>query len=137
MSARFARKLSMTILRSIAAVAAGAVVVVALSTGTDLALENSIFPSMNTPEVTPQLLAVALAYRTVYGVFAGWVTARLSSTHAMEHALVLGAIGTVLAGVGVFVMWSFGQHWYPIALTVLSLPQAWLGGKLAGIRRNS
>ena len=39
----------------------------------------------------------------------------------MAGALV-GAVATWNAGLG--------PHWYPIALVVLALPQAWLGGKL-------
>jgi len=38
----------------------------------------------------------------------------------------------VLAAVGAAVTWNkgpeFGPHWYPIALIVLALPCAWLGG---------
>jgi len=115
-------------MRSIAAVFAGAAAVVALSTGTDLVLEHTLLPQMNTPAVTPSMLALALAYRTLYG---GWLTAKLAPRRELAHALALGAIGTLVAGVGVYAAWGFGQHWYPIALTVLALPQSWVGGRLA------
>jgi hypothetical protein len=121
----------MKVLRSIAAVIAGIVFIVLLSTGTDWALQHSILPAMNTPQVTPALLGLALTYRTIYGVCAGWITAKLAPNYPQRHALILGIIGMTFAALGTYVMWSFGQHWYPLALTLLALPQAWLGGKLA------
>ena len=113
---------------------AGVVFVVVSSTGTDLVLENTILPAMKGPQVSPPLLGLALAYRTLYGVAAGWITAKLAPGRPMTHALVLGAIGTLVAVAGVIATWSLGQHWYPIALAVLAAPQTWLGARLAGRR---
>jgi hypothetical protein len=31
-------------------------------------------------------------------------------------------------------MWSYGNHWYPIALAVLAVPQTLAGARLAGAR---
>ncbi len=121
----------MGILRSVLAVLAGVVFVVAASTGTDVALENSVLPQMNSPSAPPGVLALALAYRTVFGVAGGWIAARLAPSRPMTHAIVLGVIGTLAALAGVVVAWGYGQHWYPIALVVLALPQSWLGGRLA------
>ena len=49
-------------------------------------------------------------------------------------ALVGGLVGLVVSIVGAAVTWNkgpaFGPHWYPLALIVLAMPQAWLGGKL-------
>jgi hypothetical protein len=40
--------------------------------------------------------------------------------------------------VGTVVTWNkgpaFGPHWYPVALVVLALPTAWMGGKLCESR---
>jgi hypothetical protein len=121
----------MAVLRSILAVLAAIVFVVAASVGTDLALAHSLIPAMNTSHAPAWALAVALAYRTLYGVIGGWIAARLAPGRPMTHALVLGAIGTLVALAGVVAAWSFGQHWYPIALVILSLPQSWLGARLA------
>jgi uncharacterized membrane protein YeaQ/YmgE (transglycosylase-associated protein family) len=122
----------MAILRSVGAVVAGVVFVVASSTATDLVLEHTILPTMKGPQVSPPLLGLALAYRTLYGVVAGWITAKLAPGRRMTHAMVLGAIGTAVAAAGVVATWSLGQHWYPIALAVLAAPQTWLGARLAG-----
>ena len=126
----------MAVLKSILAVIAGIVFIVAFSTATDMALAKTVMPSMNTPNAGPSVLAIALAYRTVYGVVGGWIAAKLAPSRPVTHAVVLGAIGTLASLAGVIAMWSFGQHWYPIALVMLSLPECWLGGRLAaGVRR--
>ncbi len=121
----------MTVARSIAAVIAGIVLVVALSVGTDLALQNSVLPAMSTAQAAPPLLALALTYRTLFGVLGGYVTARLAPSRPMAHAVVLGLLGTLAAIGGVVAMWQLGNHWYPIALAVLALPQTMLGARLA------
>jgi len=52
----------------------------------------------------------------------------------MQHALAGGFIGLVVSIVGAAVTWNkgpaFGPHWYPLALIVLVMPTAWVGGKL-------
>ena len=52
----------------------------------------------------------------------------------MQHALVGGVVGLAVSTVGAVVTWNrglaFGPHWYPLALIVLAMPQAWVGGKL-------
>lgn len=49
----------------------------------------------------------------------------------MKHALILGSIGFVLTIVGLIAMWDIPPRWYPISLIVLTLPAAWVGGKIA------
>ena len=64
----------MAILRSLGAVLAGIVFIVGASTGADLALEHTILPAMNTAEASPPLLlALALAYRALFGMVGGWI----------------------------------------------------------------
>jgi len=54
----------------------------------------------------------------------------------MQHALLGGAIGFVLSIVGAVTTWNsgLGPHWYPLALVVVAMPTAWLGGKLHMMR---
>jgi hypothetical protein len=79
-------------------------------------------------------LLLATGYRTVYGVLGSYIIARLAPDRPMEHALVGGVIGLAVSIVGAAVTWNkgpaFGPHWYPLALVVLAMPQAWAGGKL-------
>ena len=120
--------------RSIVAVLAGIVVGVASSLGTDVVLHAiHVFPpwgetSGNGP------LALATAYRAIYGVLGSYVTARLAPNRPMGHALVLGWLGLVVSAIGAIATWNLGPafepHWYPVALIVIALPCAWLGGRL-------
>ena len=79
-------------------------------------------------------MLLATIYRTVYGVLGCYIAARLAPSKPMLHAMVLGFLGFALSIVGVVMTWNrtaeFGPRWYPIALVVLALPTAWLGGKL-------
>jgi hypothetical protein len=123
-------------LKSIGAMLAGMLVGIVLTLGTDIVLHAiGVFPPWGQSMVGfngPLLLATV--YRTVYGVLASYIIARLAPDRPMEHALVGGFIGLVVSILGAAVTWNkgpaFGPHWYPLALIVLAIPQAWVGGKL-------
>lgn len=127
----------MTIVRGIAAVLAGMVAIVMLSSAADYVLAHTLLAASEMG--SPPWLAVALAYRALFGVIGGFVTARLAPARPMTHAVILGAIGTLVATAGVVVMWQVGNHWYPIALAVLSLPEtvagAWVAGRRPALKR--
>jgi hypothetical protein len=78
------------------------------------------------------LLVLATVYRSIYGILASYVIARLAPNRPMGHSLVAGALGLVASSLGAIAAWSTtpGQHWYPIALAVTALPTAWIGAKL-------
>lgn len=117
-------------MKSLWAVVAGFIVVVALSTGTDALLEKiGLFPD---PGVIlgSGYLALALMYRTVYTVLGGFVTAWLAPQNPMKHVWVLAIIGQLGGIAGVFAGWELSAHWYPIALAVLAIPSVWFGGWL-------
>jgi hypothetical protein len=121
--------------RSLLALFAGFVVVVALSILTDVALHASgIFPALGQP-MSDGLLLLATSYRTLYAVLGSYLTARLAPYGPMLHALIGGCVGLSLATIGAVTTWNkgpeFGPHWYPLALVVTALPCAWLGGRLA------
>ena len=127
------------ILRSLGALFAGFVVVVALSLGTDVALHaTGIFPPLG-QAMSDALFLLATVYRTVYAIAGSYVTARLAPNRPMQHALLGGAVGLVLATVGAVATWNkgpeFGPHWYPLALVATALPCAWAGGRLYGSER--
>jgi hypothetical protein len=122
--------------RSIGAVLAGIVVGVVLSLGTDIVLHVvGVFPPWGASMVGfDGALLLATAYRTVYGVAASYIIARLAPDRPMLHALVGGFVGLAVSIFGAAVTWNkgpaFGPHWYPLVLIVLAMPQAWAGGKL-------
>jgi hypothetical protein len=111
---------------------AGFLVGVILSVGTDAVLHAAgVFPPLG--QWTPSgPLLLATAYRSIYSVISCYVMARLAPRRPMQHALLGGLIGLVLSLVGAVVTWNrnLGPHWYPVALVVLAMPLAWIGGKL-------
>jgi len=120
--------------RSLVALLAGMFAGILLSLGTDSVLHAiGLFPPLGQPVSSP-LLLLATAYRTVYGVLGAYIAARLAPNQPMMHALVLGMLGFVVSIIGAVVTWNmgpaYGPHWYPVALVVLAIPTAWLGGKL-------
>ncbi len=126
---------------SIGAVLAGFITVVILSIGTDFVLESiRIFPPQSDPKsYVTWMLVLALAYRSLYTVAGGYVTARLAPDRPMRYVIILGIVGIAAGTLGVIVSWNFTpDHWYPISLVVTALPCIWLGGKLKteAVQRN-
>ena len=119
--------------RSLGAVLAGFVAVVILSIGTDMALVSAgIFPPLNRPSLfTTPLLLLATAYRGAYSVAGSYLAARLAPNRPMGHALALGVVGLAANTAGAIIMRGVGPPWYPIALILLAMPCAWLGGVLS------
>jgi hypothetical protein len=120
--------------RSVVAVLVGFATVVVLSTATDAVLHAlKVYPPPEQGMHDPLLALLALAYRSVFTVAGGWITARLAPGAPLRHAFVLGVLGLVAGTAGVIATWNMnlGPHWYPIALAVTGLPLCWLGGWLA------
>jgi peptidoglycan/LPS O-acetylase OafA/YrhL len=122
------------ILRRIGAVLAGVIVVVTLDVGIDVIMHaTGIYPSWFKPMST-RLWLLAIGYRMVDGVMAGYIVARLAPDRPVTHAVVFGLIGVVMSIAGVIGTWNrgpeFGPKWYPLALVAIALPCAWVGGSL-------
>lgn len=118
------------ILRSAAAVLAGLIAIFVLSIGTDATLHAAgIFPALGQP-MAGSPLALALAYRIAYGIAGCWLTARLAPRQPLQHALALGALGVVLSTAGATAMWDAGPAWYSLGVIAISVPCAWIGGRL-------
>jgi len=125
-------------LRRVGAVLAGLVVIFVLSLGTDAVLHaTGVFPPMGV-RMSDALFVLASVYRAVFAVAGCALTARLAPDRPMAHALTVGGIGVVLSTIGAAATWNagpaFGPHWYPVSLILVSLPLAWIGGKVAAPR---
>lgn len=119
--------------RSILAVLAGFIAVAALSLITDEVFHLlKVYPPWGQPMRSPGANALALAYRIVYSIVGGYITAKLAPRNPVKHAVILGSIGLVISTLGVIVTLPLhlGPAWYPIALAVTALPCSWLGGFL-------
>ena len=123
------------ILRRVVAVLAGLILVIIITTATDLLMHaTGIFPPIG-QAMADSLFLLAVAYRTIYGIAGGYLTARLAPDRPVTHALVLGIIGLVLGLAGTVATWNrgpeFGPKWYAITVIIIAIPTAWIGGKLA------
>lgn len=126
--------------RTTIAVLTGFVVIVALSIGVDQVLHVlGVYPPWGQPMYDRTLNALALSYRILISVLGCYITARLAPHAPMRHALILGAIGVVVSTAGALATMgkNLGPMWYPLALVVVSLPCAWLGGRLFVSRRGA
>lgn len=121
--------------RSVLAVGVGFAATAILSLGTDAVLHASgVYPGWGQP-MSDGRFALATAYRVVFTLLGGLLTARWAPHAPMAHVWTLAAIGVVAATAGAVTTWNagpaFGPHWYPVALVVTALPCVWLGGRLA------
>lgn len=118
--------------KSVWAVVAGIAIGVILSIATDILLESTGAMIRQPFDDNPSwLIAIVVIYRTVYTIIGSYITAKLAPNHPMKHVMIVGMIGVILGTVGAIVMWDVPPHWYPITLVILTLPAAWLGGKMA------
>ena len=118
--------------KSVWAVFAGVLFTIVVTVAVDSVMHSmGVFPEERVP-LTNGLSLLATAYRFVISIGGAWLTARLAPQNPLKHAVILGVVGTVLGLVGVIVTWNagMGPRWYPIALTVLAIPQCWIGGQL-------
>lgn len=113
-------------------IVAGFLVVVFLSTGTDVLLENTgVFPPLTDQGLfVTWMLALALAYRTVFTIAGGYVAAWLSPQNPMRNVWILALLGQIGGIMGVVAGWNLSAHWYPIAIAVLAIPSVLFGGWL-------
>lgn len=128
--------MSKNIFKSIGAVLAGFIFIGITHTGTDAILENiGVLPKGNL-WVGTGLILIVIGYRAVFSLLGCYLTARLAPHSPMKHALALGVLGTLLSAAGAIATanMNLGPAWYPWSLAVISLPIAWLGGKLYEMR---
>ena len=125
--------------RSALALIAGFMVGLILSLGTDQIFHaTGVYPPWG-QSMSDGLFALASAYRIVYTILGAYVAARLAPDRPMWHAMVLGWIGFVISLIGAAVTWNtqppVGPHWYALAVAVISLVCAWIGGRLREMQR--
>lgn len=118
-------------LKSIGAIFAGLAFIFVTHIGTDQIMHaTGLFPPAGQPMFDTGQLLIASLYRGVYSIIGCYLAARLAPHGPMLHALILGGIGVLLSTAGAIAFWDMGPAWYPLGLIALSMPYAWIGGKL-------
>jgi hypothetical protein len=118
-------------LRSILAIVAGFITIGVLSFGTNAALHAvGILPAPDQPIHDTGLLLLTIAYVAVFAIAGCYLTAVLAPNRPMLHALILGALGLVLNVATAASMRGQFPDWYLAAGVLLTMPYAWIGGKL-------
>ena len=126
--------------RSILALFSGFVLVLVLTLISDVVLYRAAGVTSPGQMLPHRFLGIALAYRSVYAIAGSYLTARLAPYRPMAHAMIGGVIGLMIGVSGAVATWnsSFtqGAHWYSIAVALMSIPTAWIGGRicLAGMQ---
>jgi len=124
----------MNIVKGVLAVLAGLVFILVTHSGTDLILESlGVFTPPSVGLHVQWMVVTAFVYRTIFSVAGCYLTVRLAPSRPMLHSLILGTVGLLLSILGTVVnlKMDLSPMWFPIALVVVSLPCAWLGGWLA------
>ena len=124
-------RMNLTI-RRISAVLAGLVVIFVLSTAVDVVLHAVDFYRPWGEPMTDLHALVATAYRIIFSITGCYVAARLAPDHPVRHSLALGVLGVFISLAGALATWNggLGPAWYALGLVALSLPCAWIGGRL-------
>jgi hypothetical protein len=126
-----------TMLRSAAALLAGLITIFVLSIGTDVFLEkNGYLTTAAFSRNATWVLALVLLCRILYFILGGFLAARLAPSRPMRHALIIGGVGVVLNVLGAVMTWDATPHAFSLSLILLAFVCSWLGGKLAGGRRD-
>jgi hypothetical protein len=126
-----------SILKSTLAILAGFVLGAVLSLGTDFLLNSlGIMSMQNFKQNSSLIVAFVVIYRFAFNVAGCYLTAKLAPNKPMKHVIIIGVIGTILGILGSVAMWDQAVPWYNIAIILISLPSAWLGGKLYLNRSN-
>jgi hypothetical protein len=83
--------------------------------------------------VSTGLILFVLGYRAFFSIIGCYIAAKLAPSSPMKHALALGGVGVLLSIVGAIAAanMNLGPAWYGWALVIITMPVAWLGGKLA------
>lgn len=121
-------------MKSVLAVVAGFVFTVVVTLALDFLMYKAGMFTKNAMDVTTGAWLIAVAYRFAVGTAGAWITAKFAPRRPLFHALILGAIGTLVGALGLVMAMikgpEMGPLWYAFAVLVTILPGAYIGGSL-------
>ena len=119
-------------MRLILSIITGILVGSVLATATDHVFHiTQVYPPYGEPMFDAGLLFLALAYRAVFTILAGYITAMLARGKAKKAVLILGIINAIAWLGGTIALWEYATPWYNIAGIVTAIPLCLLGGRLS------
>lgn len=119
------------ILKSIGAILAGFALGAILSITTDSILEKLGIMSMeNFQQSSFVIIVLVIVYRFIFNVVGCYLTAKLAPNKPMKHVIIIGIIGALLSILAAIALWDKAIPFYNITIILISIPSAWVGGKL-------
>lgn len=117
--------------RFILAVIAGLATSMALSLTTRFILYLcGLFPAPFKPLFDTQLVAIALAYHSIFAMTGAFVTAHVARDRARKAVIFLGSKEAIMWLLGTIFLWKHAPVWYTITKALIGIPIALLGGWL-------
>lgn len=118
--------------RSIVAIGVGFLLIAVLAFGMDGVMRSAVPDMFNLAGRTDNvgMLLFTIAYVGVFAITGCYVAARLAPKEPMKHALILGLLGLVFNIAGASVRWDSAPAWYHIVSIALTMPYAWVGGRI-------
>ncbi len=118
-------------IRLIISVIVGIIISKILSTIThEILFLTGFFPAPSKPMFDTHLLLIALAYHSLYSVFAAFITAMIAKEKARKAAFYLGSKEAIMWLLGTLLLWKHTPAWYNITKAIIGIPLAMLGGKI-------
>ena len=118
-------------MRLIISIVTGILVGSLLATATDHVFHvTEVYPPYGEPMFDGGLLFLALAYRVVFTIFAGYITAMLARDKAKKAVLILGIVNAIAWLGGTIALWEYATPWYNVAGIVTAIPLCMFGGRL-------
>ncbi len=120
-------------LRSLVAVVVGFVTIGALSVGASSLLQRAV-PAAFTPQGGTSdvaMIAIMTLCVAVFAIFGCWLCGMLAPRKRMAHALVLGVLGLLFNIAQSVAAWDLFPAWAHVLGIALTMPYAWIGGRLA------
>jgi hypothetical protein len=128
------------VFKSIGAVLSGLVLIAATHTALDTIFEAAGVLPKGHLYTEVSIILFVIGYRAVFSFAGCYLTAALSPKDPLKHSLILGGIGALLSTVGAIVTanMNIAPVWYGWSLVAISMPIAWLAGKLyLSLRKSS
>lgn len=117
--------------KNVTAVLVGFVVAAVASVVADIGMSSvGLLDFDNFKNSPTRVVVLVVGYRFIFNTIGSFVTARMAPANPMRLVMIGGIIGFVLSIVGAATMWDKAAPWYNLAVIIIALPAAYLGGKL-------